>query len=43
MGWPIGWTDCDAVATGSSAWLQHARGWLLTLCTPQPEAQGSLF
>jgi hypothetical protein len=43
MGWPIGWTDCEPVATGSSAWLQRARGWLSTLCTPMHEPQQGLL
>jgi hypothetical protein len=43
MGWPIGWTDLENAGTGSSAWLQRARGWLSTLCTETPEAHGRLL
>jgi hypothetical protein len=40
--WPT-WTNLDCAETGSSAWLQRARGWLLTLSTAQPETQGQLL
>lgn len=43
MGWPIGWTDCEPVETGLSAWLERMRSALSTLCSRPADPQDSLF
>lgn len=37
MGWPIGWTDFEGVATGSSHWWRRMRGQLSRLVSPRPK------
>ena len=44
MGWPTGWTDCEAAVTGFSLWQQRSRGILSTLLSPPPTSrQGRLL
>lgn len=43
LGWPLGWTACEPLATEFVPYKQRMRTALLTLCSPPPPPQGEMF